>query len=177
LSSLSAFTNARLNGIPGLQKVLFLFESLEHRWNLFVIGYNSKRQTDFLEKLLGKITPAKIGLLLLYGALLSTAFVAFSLLWSNRNKQKNPVINAFLQFVKRLRKHGIERRPEESPTQFIEKIGASNNLPRSELLPTIKLLNSMLYDPDTKYSKEKLDNLKSELKVLFRKISPQTANI
>ena len=177
LSSLSLFTNARLNGLPGLQKMLFLFESLEHRWNLFVIGYNSKRQTDFLEKLLGKITPAKIGLLLLYGALLSSVFVAFSLLWSNRNKQKNPVINAFQQFTKRLRKHGIERRPEETPTQFIENIGASNNLPSSELLPSINLLNSLLYDPNTEFSKQKLDNLKSELKLLFRKISPQTANI
>lgn len=175
LSSLSAFTNARFNGIPGLQKMMYLFESLEHRWNLFIIGYNSERQSDFLQKLLGKITIAKIAFVLLFGALLSTVFIAFSLLRPNRSTQQNPVINVFQKFTNRLSKRGIIRNPDETPKQFIEKISASNSLSRSDFSPTIELLNDLLYDPNEQYSNEKLETLKSELNNLYRKILPQPA--
>lgn len=174
LDSLSAFTNARLNGLPGLQKMMFLFESLEHRWNLFIIGYDSDLQTDFLQKLLGKITTAKIALILLIGALLSVAFVALSLLWSNRNKQLHPVIKAFQQFVSRLSKRGIERRPEETPAQFIENICKEHKLDEKSYRPAITMLNNLLYDPDTSYTKEKLDILKSHLQTLKLKLSQTT---
>jgi hypothetical protein len=171
LSSLSAFTNARLNGIPGLQKMMFLFESLEHRWNLFIIGYNSERQTDFLEKLLGKITSAKIAFILLLGASLSITFVALSLFWSNRNKQQHPVIKIFQDFASRLDKHGIEREARQTPTQFIEKICKERKLSKQNYQNITDTLNSLLYDPDAIYTKEKLHALKSHLRRLQLKLS------
>jgi hypothetical protein len=174
LNALSAFTNVRLNGLPGLQKMMFLFESLEHRWNLFIIGYDSDLQTDFLQKLLGKITTAKIALILLIGALLSVAIVALSLLWSNRNKQQHPVIKAFQQFVSRLSKRGIKRRPEETPAQFIENVCQQHNLDKQNYQPVVTILNNLLYDPDTSYTKEKLNTLKSHLQTLHLKLSQTT---
>ncbi len=127
LDSLSAFTNVRLNGVPGLQKMMFLFESLEHRWNLFILGYNSERQTDFLQKLFGKISTIKIAFVLLLGALLSATFVALSLFLSNHRKPTHPVIKVFLSFVSKLNKKGFQRNLQETPTQFIEKIITQSN--------------------------------------------------
>lgn len=174
LNALSAFTNARLNGLPGLQKMMFLFEYLEHRWNLFIIGYDSKLQTDLLQKLLGKITTAKVALVLFLGALLSVAFVALSLLWSNRNNQQHPVIKVFQRFASRLGKQGFVRSPQETPTQFIVNISKHNNVSQEQYLPITKLLNALLYDPNEQFSKEKLVTLKSQLNNLYRKISFQT---
>lgn len=171
LPSLSTFTNARLNGTPGLKKIMFLFESLEHRWNLFIIGYNSERQSDFLQKLLGKITTAKIALALLLGALLSITFVALSLFWSNRNKQQHPVIKIFQDFVSRLRKHGIEREAQQSPAQFIEIICKERKLDEKNYQTISNTLNDLLYDPDTIYTKEKLNALKDHLKTLRLRLS------
>lgn len=171
LNALSAFTNVRLNGFPGLQKMMFLFESLEHRWNLFIIGYDSDLQTDFLQKLLGKITTAKIALILLIGALLSVAFVALSLLWSNRNKQQHPVIKIFQRFASRLGKQGFVRSPQETPAQFIENVCQQHKLDKQNYQSIITILNNFLYDPDTSYTKEKLNTLKSHLQTLHLKLS------
>ena len=170
-SSLSAFTNARLNGIPGIQKMMFLFESLEHRWNLFIIGYNSDQQTDFLEKLLGKITTAKIALVLLLGAVLSIIFVALSLLWSKRNKHQHPVIIIFQNFISRLRKQGIERQAQQTPAQFIEKICKERKLSAQNYQSVTNTLNTLLYNPDSIPTEEKLNHLKSQLNTLQLKLS------
>lgn len=171
LNSLSTFTNVRLNGLPGLQKMMFLFESLEHRWNVFIIGYDSKLQTDFLQKLLGKITTAKIAIILFLGALLSTIFVAISLLWSNRNTTQHPVIKTFQSFVSRLQKYGIERSPEETPAQFIEKICKQRRLDEQSYQPAINMLNNLLYNPDASYTQETLHTLKNNLQALQLKLS------
>ena len=107
LDSLSAFTNVRLKGVPGIQKMMFLFESIEHRWNLFILGYNAERQSDFLQKLLGNITTVKILLALFLGTILSTIFVIFSLFLSNRTTPKHPVIKLFQKFSSKLAKKRI----------------------------------------------------------------------
>lgn len=171
LSSLSAFTNARLNGVPGIQKLMFLFESLEHRWNLFIIGYNSEQQSDFLEKLLGKITTAKIALVLILGAVLSIIFIAISLLWSNHNKPQHPVIKIFQDFTNRLKKYGFERQAQQTPAQFIEQICKQKKVGKKNYLSVTNILNSLLYDPDTSQTEEKLNMLKSQLRTLQLRLS------
>ncbi len=173
LSSLSAFTNVRLSGVLGLQKMMFLLESLEYRWNLFVIGYDTELQSDFLQKLLGKITVAKIALVLFTGALLSVAFVAISLFWPRRRSNSHPVIKTFQAFTNRLRKLGLKRNPQETPAQFIEKIGTQRGLDEKDYQPTIKMLNELLYNPSEKYTKEKLKLLKYNLQMLQFKLASQ----
>ena len=49
-NSLSVFTNARLSQTLIAARLLYLFESFEHRWNMFVVGYDSDRQSDTLQK-------------------------------------------------------------------------------------------------------------------------------
>jgi transglutaminase-like putative cysteine protease len=170
LNSLSVFTNARLHGLPGLQKMLFLFESLEHRWNLFIIGYDSELQTDLLQKILGKITVAKIALVLLMGTLLSTVFVAISLLWPTRNKHRHPVIKVYQHFVSRLRKRGIECDPHDTPAQFIEKICQQRKLDKHSYQPAMNMINNLLYNPDAGYTQETLNTLKNQLQALQLKL-------
>ena len=174
LSSLSTFTNVRLNKVLGMQKLMFLFESLEHRWNLFVIGYNSERQMDFLHKLLGKFTAIKFILVFFAGALLSLVFVAISLFWSRGKRSAHPVIKSFQTFTHRLRKLGLNHRPDESPSQFIKKIGAERGLEEKDYHPTIKMLNELLYNPSEQYTKDKLKLLKSNLRSLQLKLALQT---
>jgi len=170
LSSLSVFTNARFNSIPGLQKMMFLLESLEHRWNLFIIGYDSKLQTDFLEKLLGTITTIKIAIVLLIGAFLSTVFVAISLLWSNQDKKRHPVIKIFQHFASRLAKQGIKRNLQETPAQFIENACQQRKLEKQSYQPTVNMLNNLLYNPDAGYTQETLNTLKNHLQALQLKL-------
>lgn len=171
LNSLSIFSNARINRMPALQKIMFLFESIEHRWNLFIIGYNSELQTNLLEKLLGKITVFKIAIVLLAGAFLSTLFVAISLFMSGREKKRHPVIMAFQHFSSRMAKQGIKRKPNESPALFIESACQQKNLDKHIYQPTVSMLNNLLYNPDASYTQETLNTLKNQLQALHLKLS------
>ena len=170
LSSLSAFTNARLNGIQGLQKLMFLFESLEHRWNLFVIGYNSDFQSDFLQKILGKITITKIALVLFIGALISILFVSISLFLPKIQRHNNPVIETFNKFTSKLRKHGLNRDLNETPAQFIENISRQKGIHENEYIPIKNYIVDLLYNPDIKITKEKIRSLQSKLYILQNKL-------
>ncbi|MGI9227189.1 MAG: transglutaminaseTgpA domain-containing protein [Gammaproteobacteria bacterium] len=171
LSSLSSFTTMRLNGIPGLRKAMFLFESLEHRWNLFVIGYDSKIQTDFLQKLLGKITIMKIGLALLAGAVLSILFVGISLLLQRNPQNIHPAIKIFQNFTQQLNKPGLIREPGETPAQFIKNVCTQRNLQENDYQSILIMLNNLLYNPNEKYTKEKFKILKNNLRTLQTKLA------
>jgi len=173
IDALSAFTNIRLNGVPGLQKMMFFFESLEHRWNVFILGYNSERQSEFLHKLLGTITTAKIISILLIGALLSTVFVIFSLFRSSIRKPSHPVIREFINFTNKLNKKGYKRHSHETPKQFIQKVCLTNKIAEDEFSPITKKLTNYLYNPDGGYTKNQLEALKSQLNALQHKITAQ----
>ncbi|MFK7816930.1 MAG: transglutaminaseTgpA domain-containing protein [Gammaproteobacteria bacterium] len=171
LNSLSIFSNARINRMPGLQKIMFLFESIEHRWNLFIIGYNSELQTNLLEKLLGKITAFKIAMVLLVGAFLSTFFVAASLFMSGRDKKRHPVVKAFQNFSTRMAKQGIKRKPHESPALFIKNICQQRKLDQQAYQPIVNMLNDLLYNPNASYTQETLNTLKNNFQALHLKLS------
>ncbi len=171
LNSLSIFSNARINRVPGLQKIMFLFESLEHRWNLFIIGYNSELQISLLEKLLGKVTAFRVAIVLLVGAFLSTVFVAISLFMSSREKKRHPVVKAFQHFTTRMAKQGIQRKPHETPALFIENVCQHRQLDKQIYQPIVNMLNNLLYNPDASYTEETLNTLKNQLQALHLKLS------
>ena len=174
LSSLSTFTNIRFNGVLGMHNLMLLFETIEYRWNLFVIGYDSELQTDFLQKLLGKITIAKIAIVLLIGALLSMSFVTLSLIRQRGKQSTHPVIKIVQLFTKRVRKLNLYRKPEESPAQFIEKIGIQRGLNEKDYRFTITMINELLYNPKPNVTKYKLKVLKNNLQVLQYKLALKT---
>lgn len=175
VSSLSAFTNLRLNKSLGIQKLMFMFESLEHRWNLFVIGYGTEMQTDFLEKILGKITAAKIALVLLLAAVLSIAFVSLSLLKNNRMKNTHPVIKILHSFLHKLSRQGWVRQQHESVKQFITRAATERGLSEKEYASTITLVERLLYNPPTQTTNTQLQVVKKSLHTLQKKMASATS--
>jgi len=171
VSSLSAFTSLRFNKSLGLRKLMFLFESLEHRWNLFVIGYGSDMQTDFLEKILGKITIAKVALTILVAALLSIAFVALSLLRKNGKKNTHPVLKILHTFSQKLSKQGWTRKQHEPIKQFITRVATEKGLCEKDYASAIVLIDRLLYNPSAQTNNIELQTVKSNLQDLQKKIA------
>ena len=60
LATLSLFTNARMGDWDLAADVLRWADSIEHRWNLWVVGYDTQFQSRLLEQLLGELTVARI---------------------------------------------------------------------------------------------------------------------
>ena len=161
--TLSVFTNARLGRMLLAARMMYLFESIEHRWNMFVVGYDAKRQLNTLQKILGDVTPFKMILVLFIGGGLSFALAGVSILLLHRKKPVHPVIKLFHQFSDDLIRKGLERKPHESPMQFIIRICKLKNVNAVQYKSVVQRLQTILYDPRLSPDKAQLNSLKKEL--------------
>jgi hypothetical protein len=162
-ASLSAFTGARFEGFPLLRSLLHWSDSLEHRWNLWVIGYDPQLQGDFLEKLLGEITPARVGAALFIGGGLSLGVVALALFWRRQAVPRHPVERAFARFCERVSGAGWQRAPAESPAAFLGRIAASGGLRQDQAAALIAELERLLYNPAADWGRRDLRHLQAQL--------------
>jgi transglutaminase-like putative cysteine protease len=102
------------------------WEALANQWNLWVLGYNTERQREFLNRL--GMTDADWKELA--ATLLTSIAVVLALLvaWSLRGlKRADAVQNAWIAFCAKLERRGIARAPQEGPRDFAAR--ASQQLP------------------------------------------------
>jgi transglutaminase-like putative cysteine protease len=163
---LSSVTGARFSGVPGLRDVFYLFESMQHRWNLWVVGYDTEEQARYLANLLGEVTPTRVGFAMLLGGGASLALVVVSLFWRRRPEPDHPAQRAFRRFADRLSRSGLNKRPEETPARFLRRVNEARNRPPSEIAELIDQLDGLLYNPDVACSQQALRSLRSRLRRL-----------
>ncbi|MEM1230710.1 MAG: transglutaminaseTgpA domain-containing protein [Pseudomonadota bacterium] len=145
--ALSLFANARLGQEGLLASVLQFADSLEHRWNLWVVGFDEGQQQGVLRGLLGELSPARIGIAMLIGGAISLALVSALLFWRQRPRRRDPLLKAFDRFCDVGAGQGAQRRPEESPAHYVARIGARMGLPDGELADLVGALTAALYNP------------------------------
>ncbi|MEQ8860198.1 MAG: DUF3488 and transglutaminase-like domain-containing protein [Pseudomonadales bacterium] len=165
-ASLSAFTSARFEGLAVFRDLLFWADSLEHRWNLWVIGYDTQLQGNVLKQLLGQITPARIGAALLLGGALSLGLVAAVLFWRRRPAPRHPVERAFSRFCARVAGSGWRRAPGEPPATFIRRIAASGALRDDQAASLVADLDRLLYNPAADWGSRDVRQLRNQLRKL-----------
>ena len=159
---LSFLSSARMSGEGMLTGALEFVDSLEHRWNLWVVGYDAATQSDVLKKLLGKVTPARIGIALAIGGGLSLLLVSVALFWRRRPPHRHRLERAFDSFCQRMARQGFERAPGETPAAFMERLSTNTSIDLADLRTR---LQSSLYDPEAA-SKDEQRLLARELRKL-----------
>ncbi|MFV2089491.1 MAG: transglutaminase family protein [Pseudomonadales bacterium] len=166
LATLSVFTNARMGKWELLGDALRWADSIEHRWNLWVVGYDTNFQSRFLQDLLGELSPTRIGLAILGGGGLSLGAVAVVLFWRRRGVHRHPVEKAFRRFCDKLAGYGYERRPQESPSGFVRRIAAEVGLTEAQVGGLVAELDTLLYNPGVAWGTRELQALRSQLRRL-----------
>jgi transglutaminase-like putative cysteine protease len=104
------------------------WDALAFKWNVWIIGYNTERQRQFLTWVGASNTDWK-GLAAL---LLSTlgAIAALLIAWSLRGvARRDPVQAAWRKFCRKLGARGVVRSPHEGPRDFVRR--AARGLPSS----------------------------------------------
>ncbi len=100
-----------------LKSMRYNWEALTNRWNLWVLGYNTERQREFLARIgfsdadwrnLATMLLTTVGLILV-------ALLAWSL---KRLVRPDPVQQLWLAFCRKLAAAGMERDPHEGPRDF-----------------------------------------------------------
>jgi protein-glutamine gamma-glutamyltransferase len=165
-ASLSALTGARLSGTGLLRNLLYWTDSLEHRWNLWVIGYDTHLQAGVLTRLLGEITPARVLAAVLVGGGLSVALVVLSLFWQRRPVRRHPVERLFARFCQGVAGAGWQRAPAEPPATFLRRVAAGGGIGSAQADRVIADLDRLLYNSAVRITPRELRQLRSQLRRL-----------
>ncbi len=100
-----------------LKSMRYNWEALTNRWNLWVLGYNTERQREFLARIgfsdadwrnLATMLVTAVGLII-------AALLAWSL---KRLVRPDPVQQLWQAFCRKLAAAGVEREPHEGPRDF-----------------------------------------------------------
>jgi protein-glutamine gamma-glutamyltransferase len=110
------------------------FDALEYSWSRWVLAYNADNQQGLLERLLGTNSPWRVGAAFagLCG-LFFAVIMAFNAL-RKRDKVQSQMHPAVRSLLKKLERHGFERRPGETLTQLTQRVAKAQ--PR--LSPSLK---------------------------------------
>jgi hypothetical protein len=171
-ATLSFLSSARMDEDSMAKRLLQWADSLEHRWNMWVVGYDSATQSDVLKRLLGEITTARVAAALLIGGGLSLGLVAISLFWRRRPQQRHPVERLFQRFCRTMGRQGLGRGPQETPSAYIGRIAA---LARVDATALISYLQQQLYDPASRYTVRDSQWLRQEFRKLRFRLAFSTS--
>lgn len=122
------------------------WEAVANQWNLWVLGYNTERQREFLNRLGMTDTDWKeLALTLLTSvALVLALLVAWSL---RRLRRADAAHTAWIAFCAKLKARGIERAPQEGPRDFAARAAARLPGQRAEIEAVRDLYIVLRYGP------------------------------
>ena len=99
---------------------------LVNDWNQWVIGFDARRQRDFLRRLgIADFLSARYLGWLLGGVSLILGSFALALLWPGRQQPQDPAARSYRHFCRKLARRGIRRLPHEGPLDFSRRASAA----------------------------------------------------
>ena len=144
----SPLSPLRYRNIDLINALRLRYDALTYSWQAWVTGFNSERQYDLLQNLLGEVSASRFVAVLLGTWTLVLAPVAVSLLLRRRRHRLAPEDRQYLAFCERLARMCVVREPWESPSAFAER--AARKLPRfaEQIRAITRRYEALSYQPD-----------------------------
>ena len=171
--SLSFLTNSRIGGFLALSEALLWLDSIEHRWNAWVVGYDADRQSGLLQKLLGEVSPMSIGIALLGGGAASMLLASLVLFWRRRPRQRHAGERLFGRFCQSMARQGLPREMSETPIAYLRRLSRVTGVDTEEVSV---LLQQVLYE-STAHSRVDLQNLRQKLRTVRLRLAIRRPSI
>ena len=109
-----------------IQNLRNQYDRVQHLWNRWILGFDHRRQQQFLQRLgLPDLSAERIALLMLAVLGLIMAPIAYALLSQPRLRPGSEVERAWLALLRRLRRQGLDKRAAETPLEFADRICAN----------------------------------------------------
>ncbi len=126
-----------------------LLDSINNRWNEWVLGYGPEMQNLFLSRF-GVQNPRAYDLVLWLTVSLGVTLGLIALISLKRipNKNRDKVQRYYLKLCKRLAHAGYERRPHEGPQAYLKRIKGTDPELGSRLDTVIELYAELRYGPE-----------------------------
>jgi len=131
-----------------LKQSMYFFDSLQNNWNQWVIGYNQKKQKDFLAQLGLKNTDASNLILWLVLSMSIAALIVGGFVIRQQRKQTDPVQRYYLIFCKKLEKMGFPRLHNEAALEYQNRLRNQTPLPfiETDMLFILSAYRRLRYD-------------------------------
>jgi transglutaminase-like putative cysteine protease len=113
------------------------WDTLNTRWNQWVLAYGPANQAAFLGRF-GLAGWPVMALALLGGVLLLLAALALALLFKHRPRV-DPALRLYARYCRKLARHGLVRAPNEGPAAFAARVQRQ----RPELREAVALINRL----------------------------------
>ncbi|MEO0444435.1 MAG: transglutaminase-like domain-containing protein, partial [Pseudomonadota bacterium] len=151
-----------LSSFNWVNRLALQLESINYRWQRWVLSYDQEKQAQLLQKILGEVTTARLAALLIIPA--SVILLLSSLLLLKRStKSASREQKIYRYFCKRLQTLGIDAAPTETITQLCSRAISQRKDKEQELINVRKVMECFLYQRPQALSKQEY---KEVLKVL-----------
>lgn len=113
-----------LHRFSALNRLRLQWDMINYRWYQTVVSFDSDKQQNLLQRMLGEVSPLRLAMLLAIPAALALCVL---LLWtwrSGRGARLPMPQRLYRKFCARLARAGIERRQGEAPRDFAARVAA-----------------------------------------------------
>lgn len=155
---------------PWLKKVYLNWDNINNDWNQWVLGYDDKKQLDFLNKLSGKklsITDIAIWMI---SFMLLAMFITAAFVLKRHAKKRSPIQQLYAQHLKQLKKIGLQPNTGEGALDFAQRAAKSAPKQASEIIAIATLYNDLAYSQQ-QITNERLQLLKDRIQQFKHKPS------
>ena len=126
----------RYRGVPLIAILRMRWDLVTYQWAKLVLQYDAERQAAVLDRVLGRLTPARlIGAMLLIGGA-AMLLVAISLFGAMPRRNRDPATRSYLRMCRALAREGLERRSGEGPMDYCRRVSSA----RPDLANTVRLV-------------------------------------
>lgn len=105
-----------------IRQLRFYWDAIDNGWKQWVIGYDTKQQREFLNKLFDQqLSLADLALIMLSVFFVVTLIIALFILKPLRKTENDPVQLLYLKFCNKLARHGVVRDAYEGPMDYSQR--------------------------------------------------------
>lgn len=109
-------------GRDWLRSLQYRYDRLQHLWNAWVLGFDADRQQSMM-RFLGLPRLSSTGMALLMVGLLGLTILLLAWAWLKRPAgSRDPVLRAWLSFIRRMRRRGLGPAIGETPLAWAERV-------------------------------------------------------
>jgi len=126
-----------------LKNAYLNWDNINNNWNQWVLGYDDKKQLDFLSKLSGKDLSMKdvaIGMVI---AVLSALLITATLTLARKKQKQSLVERYYANYLKQLNKLGISPRIGEGALDFAQRVGKEQPQQAAQAITIANLYNAL----------------------------------
>jgi len=111
-----------LHRIDVLVKLRLQWDMINYRWYQTVVSFDSEKQRDTLQRLLGDVSPLRMALLFAAPTAVALLGVLLWIWYSGRGRRLPAAERLYRKFCRRMARTGVERHAGEAPQDFARRI-------------------------------------------------------